>query len=173
MSHASAGRGPAGSPVADGPGAGAEAPFADELWTCPACGHRLVTKGMWHSCSRYDLEHHFAGVDPAVRRSFDAFLAAVERCGPVVVIPQKSRIAIQARVRFAGCMVRKRWLLAHLWLTREAEHPRLRRVDTFGPRAIVHTFRLQRPEDLDEALERLVREAYRVGLREHLRPPPG
>jgi hypothetical protein len=48
------------------------------------------------------------------------------------VIPQKTRIAIQARVRFAGGIARKNWFDAALWLTRRAEHPCLRRVETFG-----------------------------------------
>ena len=125
---------------------------------------------MWHSCSNYSLEHHFAGALPTVRETFDEFLRAVEACGPVVVIPQKTRIAIQARVRFAGCVVRRRWLLANLWLTRRATHPRLRRIDDFGPRALGHQFRLDAPTDVDSELGELVAEAYRVGMREHLKP---
>lgn len=143
----------------------------DELWTCPECGHRFVTKNPWHSCSNYSLEHHFSRAAPEVRKTFDRFLACVETAGPVVVIPQKTRIAIQAKVRFAGCIVRRRWLLAHLWLTRVADHPRLRRTERFGPASFGHQFRLERPDHVDVALEALIAEAYRVGLREHLRPP--
>lgn len=140
-----------------------------ELWTCPECGHRFVTANMWHSCSQYDLEHHFSGTEPSVRQSFDRFLEAIEACGPVVVIPQKTRIAIQAKVRFAACVVRKKWLLANLWLTRRVEHPKLTKIERFGPGSYGHRFRLDGPEDVDEALEDLIQEAYRVGLRQHLR----
>lgn len=143
--------------------------MSDDLWTCPECGHRFVTKNAWHSCSNYSLEHHFTGSLPVVRATFDAFLEAVESCGEVEVIPQKTRIAIQAKVRFAGCIVRKRWLLANLWLTRVVQHPRLRRSEQYGPNSFGHQFRLDAPDDVDDALRALVEEAYRVGLREHLR----
>lgn len=106
-----------------------------------------------------------------MRATFERFLEVIRAHGPVTVIPQKTRIAIQAQVRFAGCVVRKRWLLANLWLTREVEHPRLRRVERFGPRSVGLQFRLDGPDDIDEALVELVGEAYAVGLREHLRAP--
>lgn len=141
---------------------------ASELWMCPECGHRFVTANMWHSCSNYSLEHHFEKSDPEVRATFDAFLAAIEAHGEITVIPQKTRIAIQADVRFAGCVVRRRWLLANLWMTRRIEHPRLRRTEAYGPRSFGHQFRLDAPEDVDDELRGFISEAYRVGLREHL-----
>lgn len=144
-------------------------PMTDELWVCPKCGHRFVTKNMWHSCSNYTLEHHFTGRLPVVRSTFDRFLEVIEECGPVEVIPQKTRIAIQAKVRFAGCVVRKRWLLAHLWLTRRVRHPRLQRVEEYGPGTYGHQFRLDSPDDIDQALREFVAESYSVGLRKHLK----
>ncbi|MDH3222756.1 MAG: DUF5655 domain-containing protein [Gemmatimonadota bacterium] len=141
---------------------------ADELWTCPACGHRFVTKNMWHSCSNFTLESHFERCTPQVRATFDAFLAVVEACGEVVVIPQKTRIAIQAQVRFARCVVRRNWLLTHLWLTRRVLHPRLTRTEKFGDKSYGHHFRFDAPADIDADFSHLVAEAYRVGLREHL-----
>lgn len=139
------------------------------LWTCPKCRHRFVTRNMWHSCSNYTLESHFGGKEPSVRLVFDKLLALVQRCGPVTVIPQKTRIAIQARVRFAGGVARKNWFDAALWLTRRVEHPCLRRVETFGPKSYGLHFRLTRPDDLDEGFAALVREAYAVGCQEHPR----
>jgi len=103
-----------------------------------------------------------------VREIFDRYLEVIEECGPVTVIPQKTRIAIQAKVRFAGCVVRKKWLLANLWLTLRAEHPRLRRVEKYGPGSFGHQFRLDSPADIDGQFRKLVRESYSVGLREHL-----
>ncbi|MFQ5747486.1 MAG: DUF5655 domain-containing protein [Gemmatimonadota bacterium] len=138
------------------------------LWTCPKCGHSFVTRNLWHSCSRYPLEFHFEGKDPVVRATFDRFLEAIQACGPVTVIPQKTRIAIQARVRFAGGVTRKKWLNAALWLTRRPEHLRITRIETFGPRSFGVRFKLERPEDVDDALVALIREAYDVGCQRHL-----
>lgn len=141
----------------------------EELWTCPECGHRFVTPNMWHSCSSYTLDHHFSDSAPHVRATFDRFVELIERNGPVTVIPQKTRIAIQVKVRFAGCVVRKRWLLPHLWMTRRVEHPHLRRTEVFGPRSYGHQFRFDAPDEMDGAFAGFVAEAYRVGLRHHLR----
>jgi hypothetical protein len=38
------------------------------LWTCPKCGHRFVTRNMWHSCSDYSLESHFEGTKACEER---------------------------------------------------------------------------------------------------------
>lgn len=138
------------------------------LWTCPECGHRFVARNVWHSCSRYTLDPHFEGRAPIVRELFDRFLEMIQACGRVTVIPQKTRIAIQARVQFAGAMPRKQYLLVALWLTRRAEHPSLVRAETFGPRSYGLHFRLEQPEDLDDAFVDLVREAHAVGNQEHL-----
>lgn len=138
------------------------------MWTCPKCGHRFVIRNSWHSCSNYPLWYHFAGKEPNVRATFDRFVEVIESLGPVEVIPQKTRIAIQADVRFAGAVARKRWLRVNPWLTREARHPKLRRTETLGPRSYGLQFRLDAPEDIDEEFEGLIGEAYEVGLRKHL-----
>jgi hypothetical protein len=61
------------------------------LWTCPQCGHSFVTRNMWHSCGRYDLESHFEGRDGQVRETFDRLVEAAQKCGPVTVYAQKTR----------------------------------------------------------------------------------
>lgn len=138
------------------------------LWTCPRCGHRFVTPNLWHSCGRYDLADHFEGKEPALRRTFDRLVATVRRCGPVTVYAQKSRIVFMVRVRFGGVVVKKHSIDFALWLTRRIEHPRLVKTETFGARSYGAHFRLTRPEDVDRALEGLIREAYKTGRQEHL-----
>lgn len=140
------------------------------MWTCPRCGHKFVTRNLWHSCSRHTLAEHFAGKPSILRRTFERFVAAARACGPVTVYAQKTRIVIQARVRFAGAVVRKGWLDAGVWLRRRAKHPRLVRTESFGAAGFGLHFRLERPEDIDAALARLVREAYRIGQREDHAP---
>lgn len=124
---------------------------------------------MWHSCSSYPLAYHFEGADPSVRLIYDRFLAVIESVGPIEVIPQKTRIAFLAQVRFAACVVRKRWRLANLWLTRRINHPKLQRVEKFGSGSYGHQFRLNAPEDIDAGLVTLIEESYDVGLRKHLK----
>jgi len=81
-------------------------------------------------------------------------------CGPVTVYAQKTRIVIQARVRFAGAVVRRGWLDAGLWLQRRVTHLRLHRVEDFGRLGYGVHFRLTAAADIDRALVVLMREAY-------------
>src|SRR5437016_6321642 len=133
------------------------------LWRCPKCGHRFVTRNLWHSCGRYRLADHFRGKSPQLRETFDRFVELARKCGRVTVYAQKTRIVIQARVRFASAVVRKDWLDAGLWLKRRVEHPRLVRVEDFGRLGFGHHFRLARRTDVDGALAKLMREAHRIG----------
>jgi hypothetical protein len=136
------------------------------LWRCPRCGHKFVTKNLWHSCVRVPIAAHFRGKPPQLRRTFNQWVAAARACGPVETYAQKTRIVIQARVRFAGAMVRAGYLDATLWLRRRVEHPRLRKTEDFGRLGFGLHFRLEHPSDIDEELRALMREAYRVGTQE-------
>jgi hypothetical protein len=124
-----------------------------------------VTPNLWHSCGRYRLSDHFAGKAATLRTVYRAWLAAARAAGPVTVYAQKTRIVFQARVRFAGAVVRGTWLDAGLWLKRLVNHPRLHRVENFGPLGYGHHFRLERAKDVDRALRALVREAYAIATR--------
>ncbi|MCI0337129.1 MAG: DUF5655 domain-containing protein [Acidobacteria bacterium] len=137
------------------------------LWTCPKCGHQFVTRNMWHSCSNYPIEYHFIGRDPIVRRLFDEYVEFVERCGPVTVYAQKTRIIFQTRARFTGVVVRKTGLECHLWLKRRVESPRFHRIESLGSRDHVHYFRLTDPSQLDDELAGLLKEAYAVGSQDY------
>ena len=143
------------------------------LWRCPSCGHRFVTKNLWHSCVRVPLHAHFRGKPPHRKQTWDAWVATARGCGPVTVYAQKTRLVIQARVRFAGAVVRGSYLDAGLWLRRRVEHPRLRRVEDFGALGYVHHFRLENPTDIDAPLRTLMQEAYRVGTQDLTRRDAG
>jgi len=136
------------------------------LWTCPKCGHRFVTRNLWHSCGRYTLASHFDGKPRQLRAAFDRYLALAKACGPVTVYAQKTRIVFQTRVRFAGAVVRQRWVDASMWLKRRVRHPRLHRTESLGRLGYGVHFRLEHRGDVDEALAKLMREAYAVGRQE-------
>lgn len=120
---------------------------------------------MWHSCSSYTLDHHFDGKDPRLRELFDAWLAFVEQFGKVAVIPQKTRISFQDRVRFAGAIVAKRSIDCGFWLKRPLNSPRFKQ-EHIPPRDWVYRFRLEDESQLDEELREIVREAWSVGRQE-------
>jgi hypothetical protein len=134
------------------------------LWRCPRCGHRFVTRNLWHSCGRHRLADHFTGKPANLRATFRRWVAVARSCGPVTVYAQKTRIVIQARVRFAGAVVRREWLDAGLWLKRRVTHPKVCRIEDFGKLGYGVHFRLTAPADIDRRLEALVREAYRTAI---------
>ncbi len=138
------------------------------LWKCPRCGHRFVMHNKWHSCSQLELDEHFAGKPPHVRELYAAWLDFVqEHGGPLMVIPQKTRITFQVCVRFGGAIIRRDWVECGLWLKRSVEHPLFRRVERVAARDYIRYFRLTDPAQLDQELAALVKEAYRVGSQEN------
>ncbi len=134
------------------------------MWTCPECGRSFASRNQTHTCAALgNLDRHFARADPQVRATFDAVLAAVRALGPVEVLAEKTRIALQVRMSFAAFMPRRRWLNGHLVLARRIDSPRFVRVEAFSARNVVHAFRLTSPADVDEEFTAWLAEAYQVG----------
>ena len=138
------------------------------LWTCPEGGRAFANRNQVHACGRHRLEDHFEGRPPEVRALFDAFLAALEEIGPVTVLPQKTRIAFQARMSFAQVTPRRDGLVGHLVLARRVEDPWFLEVQTFSPRNHLHRFRITKAGEIDARLRAWMREAYAVGEQRHL-----
>jgi Domain of unknown function (DUF5655) len=150
--------------VADG---GEEVTHAP-LWRCPTCARTFANRNQTHTCGTQDLDQHFDGKDPAMRRLFDALATRVATFGPVTVLPEKTRIAFHARMSFMVVSVRKRHMTGHFVLARRIEDPRFIRIDTLSPRNHVHAFRLSSLDELDAPFMAWAREAYAVGRQEHL-----
>jgi len=138
------------------------------LWRCPECGRRFANRNQSHSCSNVSLESHFVGKSEKVRDLFDALTAIVKQCGPVKVLPEKTRIAFQVRMSFIAVQLRRNYLIGHFVFARRVEHPRFTRVETFSPRNHLHAFRLDSLADLDREFAAWIREAYAVGEQKHL-----
>ena len=138
------------------------------MWQCGRCGRQFANRNQTHACGRYDLEPHFVGKSSEIRALYEAFVAAVREIGPVIVLPEKTRIAFQVRMSFAQVTPRRRWLDGHLVLDRRAEHPRFRRLEVISPRNQVHHFRFTDPSEIDAEFVTLLRVAYAVGEQKHL-----
>lgn len=142
----------------------------DDLWTCPECGHQFVTRNSWHSCANYEFDRHFEGKDPIVLDMFHKFKEMVERCGPVTCYPQKTRIVFQGRMRFGSCQTRKKYLLCTLLLPKEyPDHVKLQKIEYYGETSYGHSFKMEHPEDLDNAFMELIKIAYQVGQQKFIK----
>jgi hypothetical protein len=144
------------------------------LWECPRCGRRFANRNQTHTCApARTVAEHLTGRSPDVVATYRAFEIAALRTGDdVVVVPEKTRIAFQARMSFAAVTVRAHWIDAHVVLARHLESIRFRRVETYSRRNHLHAFRLERPEEVDAEVEAWLVEASRVGRQEHLRRSP-
>ncbi|MGZ4627040.1 MAG: DUF5655 domain-containing protein [Kineosporiaceae bacterium] len=160
-------------------GPGAEWPDAPDpagasrppLWECARCGRAFANRNQSHACGRFDLGPLFARSDPVVRETFDAVVRAARRHGPLTVVPEKTRVALQVRMSFAALTPRRHWLDGHVVLARAVPHPRFRTIQTISPRNHVHVFRLRTPADVDAEVETWLAEAYEVGAQRHLGQP--
>ena len=139
------------------------------LWRCARCRRRFANRNQSHSCgSTRPLREHFASKPRLVEALFRSVRSAVEACGPVEVLSEKSRIAFQVRMSFMAISVQKSGLRGHFVFASVHRHPRFFRVDTISRRNHVHHFRIVRPEDIDATFESWIAEAYRVGQQRHL-----
>jgi hypothetical protein len=140
-----------------------------KLWQCAKCGRRFANRNQRHFCSQVKLDAHFEGKPAKTRQLYEAFLAAVRVHGPVLVLPEKTRIAFQVRMSFAALMARRGYLRGHLVLAERHEKPCFHKIETISPRNHVHAFELHEARQLQGDLLHCIAEAYRVGRQEHLR----
>jgi Domain of unknown function (DUF5655) len=138
------------------------------LWKCAKCGRLFANPNQSHSCSRYTLREHLAGKGPFAVTLFRRFAKMVKRCGPVRIVPEKTRIAFQVRMSFAAVSLRRNRLVGHVVLARRLEHPRFTKIECISPRNHVHSFRFNSHSELDHEVIAWLREAYRVGQQLHL-----
>ena len=140
-----------------------------QLWHCPKCGARLVSRNLWHSCGRFTLEALLSSSTPGVLAAARTYVALLESLGDVQVLPQKTRLVAVARVRFAGLYPRKDHFMAgfalHRWLTNR----RIVKTVDYGPRWRGHYVRITSAADLDDELRAWLQESHDVvGLQSDL-----
>ena len=139
------------------------------MWRCPKCRRRFANRNQSHACGRGStLASHFAGKPKSLRAIFDKLLAVARKNGPVIVLPEKTRIAFQVRMSFAAFVIRQNWIDGHVVLARRLESPRFRRIETFSPRNHLHAFRFESVEEIDDQVAAWFAEAYQVGEQRHL-----
>src|SRR3954449_3075163 len=88
------------------------------LWRCPTCGRPFANRNQSHACGVGDLDALFARSEPQVRAAFDRVVEVARQCGPLDVVPEKTRVALQVRMSFAAFTPRHRWIDGHFVLAR-------------------------------------------------------
>jgi hypothetical protein len=140
------------------------------LWKCPRCGERFVSANLWHSCGRATYDRLFARSEPHVRRIFERLARLARRCGPVRIYPQKTRVVIQSRIRFAGGQPQKRRFVAGFLLPVHVTSPRFSKVlDGLSRHYKACYVPIRTEAEVDAEIARWMRLAYRFGRQDHLR----
>lgn len=103
-----------------------------------------------------------------VRDIFDRIVDEVSALGPVIILSEKTRIALQTRMSFAAFVPRRDWLDGHVVLSERLYSPRFTRVETYSPRNVLHAFRLREVAEVDNEFRDWLKRSYRVGDQEHL-----
>src|SRR5215472_10502056 len=137
------------------------------MWTCPQCGRPFANAHQSHACSRHTLAEHLEGKPAAIVALYRHLEAVIQSLGPVLVVPEKTRIAFQVRMSFAAVTLKRQWIDGHVVLARRLDSPRFRRIETISPRNHVHSFRLTTLDDIDEEFVAWLAEAYQVGEQRH------
>ena len=140
-----------------------------DLWICPKCGARLVSKNLSHSCGQFTLEALFAKSEPFVLEVAREYVKLLHSLGDVQVLPQRTRLVCVARVRFAGLLPKKDGFISSFALHRWLDSPRIVGREDYGPRWQLHRVRVSSSEDLDEELRSWLQESHDVvGLQTNL-----
>lgn len=84
------------------------------------------------------------------------------------MIPQKTRVVFQVRVRFAGAYPRKSYFLCGFALPYRSTDPRFVKIENYAPHFQGHLFRVASAADLDEQVQRWLHESYEVGAQNFL-----
>jgi hypothetical protein len=151
------------------PGRRADLP---DMWICPTCGARLVSRNLSHSCGQFTLDDLFAAAAPGVIDLARRYVEILRSLGDVQIIPQKTRLVCVARVRFASVYPRKKGFLAGFALRRWLESSRIVKTEDYGPRWCYHFVLVQSDADLDDDLRAWLQESHdTVGHQDDLRRP--
>lgn len=138
------------------------------MWSCPRCGRSFANRNQTHSCRpMIDIAEHFSSSLPEIREIFDRIVQEAEELGAVTVLPERTRIALQARMSFAAFVPRREWLDGHVVLSERLNSPRFTRIETYSPRNVLHAFRLRHLSEVDDEFRGWLRRAYMVGTQSH------
>jgi hypothetical protein len=135
-----------------------------DLWTCPSCGKRFVTRNMSHSCGRHTVDAFMEGKGPQAWAYWERLQEMVGSCGPYSLVANKTRLEFMVRVRFAGMDTVSEWGMSlSFWLKRRLDSPRFRKVEHLGATNWVYHLRVSSLDELDDEVQRWLCLSYDVG----------
>lgn len=139
-----------------------------DLWACPVCGKRFVTRNMSHSCGPHTVAQFMEGKGHMAWAYWERLQEVVGACGPYSIVANKTRLEFMVRVRFAGMdAVSERGMSFSFWLKERIDSPRFRKVVLYGRTDWVHHVRISSLDDLDDEVQGWLCRSYQVGCQLH------
>lgn len=129
------------------------------LWNCPRCRRQFKNRNQAHSCGQFTVEQLLDDKPQEIVELYERLDGLIRGCGQVVVVPTKTRVLFKLRTVFASVAVSKNWLDVVFVLGRRLKHRRIKKAQEEYP-GIVHFMRVEKEEDLDDALAGWLQEAY-------------
>ena len=127
-------------------------------WTCPTCARTFAREGQFHSHDTEDVDTFFAGRPERLRESFDKLIESLPSDAQVGAL--RSVIVLSAGRTFAYVTVQARRLLVGMFLERALDSPRVVKIDHVSVRKCGSVVDVRGPSDVDQELQRWLREAY-------------
>ena len=117
------------------------------------------------------VKQHMEKGTPESRAMYERFVEILNDIGSYTTHPAKSTITFKGTKRgFCGAHPNKDYLMGYFDLTRSLDSdPRILRIYPYTKRLFVHHFRIASLEEMDEAFQAWIREAYAVGQGDHLK----
>ena len=129
------------------------------LWTCPRCRRQFANRNQAHSCGQFTVAQLLDGKPLETVELYEQLSDVIGRCGEVVVAPTKTRVLFKVRTVFASVALSKHWLDVVFVLGRRLKQRRIKKAQEEYP-GIVHSLRIEKPEDVDADLAGWLQEAY-------------
>ena len=135
------------------------------LWICPKYNRPFANVNQWHSCGHYTVDDFLHNRTDHALELFQKFVITLEKTGPFIYAPAKTRIGFQVRMIFAAInRMELNSISGHLILSQRNESRKFYRIEL----DIIHHFKIFKPEEIDAEFKSLMQEAYKVGQQYHL-----
>ena len=109
-----------------------------------------------------DLDRHFAGRDPRVRRIYDRIIAAAKKFGSFHEEPKKTSIHLVNKTAFAGVATRKDALILTIKSDRDLKNGRITKHERASANRWHLEIRLSDPSEVDNELKAWLKKAYEL-----------
>ena len=106
------------------------------------------------------LDEYLADKKPEAVAMFERFAELCDACGPSEIVPRKSIVYWRRERIFAGAFCNGKRLELNIDLLRTAAHRLNLAVVPHTKRVMTHRMRVSEPEQLDDSIAELLREAY-------------